>query len=63
MNCPGPVLLHTLEYFISMNSYFDEQLYRVELTLYAQNNTIFLPNFNKAFWVQISVSYNLSQVK
>jgi len=38
------LLPHTLRYFISMDSYFDKQLHQVELTLYAQNNGVFLSN-------------------
>jgi len=40
-------LPHTLRYFISMDSYFDEQLHQVELPLYAQNNRMFLPMVQK----------------
>ena len=44
MRNANKVLPYTLKKFISMDSYFDEQLHWVELTLSAQNNVIFLPN-------------------
>ena len=36
------LLPHTLRYIISMDSYFDKKLHQVDLTLYAQNNRIFV---------------------